>query len=116
MEKKPTRETLVERQKIDELGQVIKSSFRTHNIGLFNQIKYNSNSEHIDHQKYIDALADSQDLVQESCTERTNQTESSSSNKTEVQDAIDTVKAVLAQQGVAMPPDFQPENIEQILQ
>ena len=59
MEKKPTRETLIERQKMNEFAGVIKGSFRTHNIGLFNQIKFNSNSEQIDHGKYNDALADS---------------------------------------------------------
>lgn len=44
---------------MDEFGQVIKHSFRTHNIGMYNQMKYNSNREEIDHQKFLNSLAES---------------------------------------------------------
>lgn len=36
-----------------------------HNFGLFNQIKYDPQKEDDDHQKFIDSLKESQDLVQE---------------------------------------------------
>jgi hypothetical protein len=47
-----------------------KKSWKWHNYQFVNQMKFNPNKEEIDHQKYIKALAESQDLVQESMQDK----------------------------------------------
>lgn len=66
----------------------------------------------------MEALSDSQDLVQENEQSVQQQTANKTAQKdSEVQEAISTVKAILAKQGVAMSAqDSTPESIQQLLQ
>lgn len=95
----------------------------------YNGIFFNPHKDEQDHQRYIQALGDSQDLVQESVTEKQEvdqqqeqqvqeeeEATSAQPQSPEVADAINTVKAILAKQGVAVGSDSSPESIEQLLQ
>ena len=95
-----------------------------HNYQLVNQLQFNPHKEQIDHQKYIKALSESQDLVQESMQDKSSQEEmkkEAADNKatekdTDVESAMKTVRTILAQQGVPIGSDSSPQSIEQLLQ
>lgn len=108
-----------------EFGKVVHDSYKTKNYQMFNQLKFDPKREENEHQKYLGALADSQDLVQEgqeaSTYEQTTQEKVTTevadpSQGPEVQEAINTVKAILAKKGVPLTADSDPQSIEWILQ
>ena len=76
-----------------------------HNFQLVNQLKFNPNKEQIDHQKYIKALAEAQDLVQESMQDKSSEEDMkkdaadniAKSKDADVEAAMKTVKTILAQ-------------------
>ena len=64
---------------------------------------------------YLNQLAQTQDLVQESVDESTNSSQAPNVNDADVQDALNTVKAILAQQGVEINAGNDAQTLESLL-
>lgn len=82
---------------------------------MLNQIKFDPDREQREHSEYLNQLAQTQDLVQESVDESTNSLQPPNVNDSDVQDALNTVKAILAQQGVEINAGNDAQALEGLL-